>query len=90
MLINPTEGLSYTTFNYTNLGISSTLADISTTSVLEELTGDLLVPLNVTVNVTNTGSVYGTDVVLVFISNPVAPEGVSPPIKGSSCCCWLD
>ena len=78
-----TEGLSYTTFNYTNLGVSSALADISTTSDVQELTEGLMVPLNVTVSVTNTGTVYGTDVVLVFISNPVTPGGVSPPIKGA-------
>jgi len=60
------EGLSYTTFAYSDLRLSKRTIDAN-----EEIT--------VTVNVTNTGSRAGKEVVMVYVSDLVAT--LSPPTK---------
>lgn len=62
------HGLSYTTFAYSNLALSSTSLDANDT-------------VNVSVDVTNTGAVAGDDVVELYVATPDAPAALERPIK---------
>jgi beta-glucosidase len=62
------HGLSYTTFEYSNLQITPTELDANDT-------------FQVSVDVTNTGSVYGDEVVELYITTPDAPAQLERPIK---------
>ena len=59
-------GLSYTSFKYSNLKLSS-----------NKLTGDK--PINITVDITNTGNYTGKEAVLLFVSDLVA--SITPEVK---------
>jgi beta-glucosidase len=61
-------GLSYTTFKYSNLQLSS-----------HNLTADDT--LNATVTVTNTGTTAGADTVQLYVDQPNAPAALQRPIK---------
>ncbi len=61
-------GLSYTTFKYSNLQLSS-----------HNLTADDT--LNATVTVTNTGTTAGADTVQLYVNQPNAPAALQRPIK---------
>ncbi len=62
------HGLSYTSFAYSNLALSSTSLDANDT-------------VNVSVDVTNTGAVAGDDVVELYVATPDAPAALERPIK---------
>ena len=62
------HGLSYTTFAYSNLVLSSTSLDANDT-------------VNVSVDVTNTGAVAGDEVVELYVATPDAPAALERPIK---------
>ncbi len=61
-------GLSYTSFKYSNLQLSS-----------HALTADDA--LNATVTVTNTGAKAGTDLVQLYVNQPNAPASLQRPLK---------
>ena len=75
-------GLSYTTFSYAWYN-SSTSASYSIQSLMRNNSDKLTFLLQLfRVNVTNTGSMDGDDVVLAYVTPPqVLREGQSPPIK---------
>ena len=62
------HGLSYTTFQYSNLQIKNKNLDANGT-------------LEVSVDVKNTGSIAGADVVQLYIATPGAPAELELPIK---------
>jgi len=62
------HGLSYTTFGYGNLVIDRTAVSADDT-------------FQVSVDVTNTGAVYGDEVVELYITTPDAPAELERPIK---------
>ncbi|KAI0355239.1 beta-glucosidase [Trametes cingulata] len=62
------HGLSYTTFEYSDLSLSSPVVS----------DGDIT--LTASVKVTNTGSVTGTDVVQLYVSYPTTSELTHPPL----------
>jgi len=64
------HGLSYTTFNYSNLQIPCGTAQ----------KGDVV---NVTADIENTGSVAGDETMMLFVAGPKTPSSVSPyrPVK---------
>lgn len=61
-------GLSYTTFDYTNLQLSKTALDANDT-------------LTVSFDVKNTGTVKGAEVAELYVSQPNAPAELKRPIK---------
>jgi beta-glucosidase len=75
-------GLSYTTFNYSNLQITKTngnFAQYPTGAVLEGGQADLWdVLVNVTANVANTGSMGGAEVAQLYVGLPGAGGGTIP------------
>jgi hypothetical protein len=75
-------GLSYTTFNYTWYNESSSSV-ISIRNIMKNNDSDKkLVMESYRVNVTNTGSVFGDDVVLAYITPPMKSlHDPSPPLK---------
>ncbi len=60
------HGLSYTTFEYSNLNINSSKIDFNDT-------------LKISVNIKNTGNMAGTETVLLFVSDQVST--ISPAVK---------
>ena len=64
----PSHGLSYTTFEYSDLSLSEPKVE----------NGDIAVV--VSVKVTNTGSVSGTEVVQAYVSHPTTSEVTHPPL----------
>jgi len=62
------HGLSYTTFTYGNLVIDRTAVSADDT-------------FQVSVDVTNTGAVYGDEVVELYITTPDAPAELERPLK---------
>ncbi len=75
-------GLSYTTFSYTWYN-DSTIASYSIKSLMKNKydTQNVLIQ-SFRVNVTNTGTMNGDDVVLAYVIPPqVLCDGVTPPIK---------
>ena len=75
-------GLSYTTFSYTWYNDTNTSV-VSIESLMKNNYDEHKVRLEIyRVNVTNTGDVFGNDVVLAFITPPQATiTGQTPPIK---------
>ncbi len=65
---SPSHGLSYTTFEYSDLSVSEP----------KVANGD--VGITVSVKVTNTGSVAGTEVVQAYVSHPTTSEVTHPPL----------
>jgi hypothetical protein len=76
------SGLSYTTFNYTWYNESSSSV-ISIKNIMKNNDPEKkLVMVSYRVNVTNTGSVLGDDVVLAYVTPPTKSlNDPSPPIK---------
>ena len=66
--LHSSHGLSYTTFEYSDLSISEPKLE----------NGD--VHINVSVKVTNTGSIAGTEVVQAYVSHPTTSEVTHPPL----------
>jgi beta-glucosidase len=64
------HGLSYTTFSYSNLIIPC--ASVSKTGVV-----------NITADITNTGSVDGDEIMMMFVAGPPKPAGITGnrPVK---------
>ncbi|KAM5541949.1 hypothetical protein V8D89_004259 [Ganoderma adspersum] len=62
------HGLSYTTFEYSDLSVSEPKVE----------NGDIAI--KVSVKVTNTGSVAGTEVVQAYVSHPTTSEVTHPPL----------
>jgi hypothetical protein len=75
-------GLSYTTFNYTWYNESNSSV-ISIRNIMKNKdSGRKLAMESYRVNVTNTGSVFGDDVVLAYVTPPTKSlHDPSPPIK---------
>jgi hypothetical protein len=76
-------GLSYTTFSYSWSNDSSSILSYSILTLLKKSSSERRVLIeNFRVNVTNTGSMAGDDVVLAFIIPPrTSLKDPSPPIK---------
>ena len=76
------DGLSYTTFSY-SWANDSTNSFVSIKSLMKDNYNEKKVLAHIyRVNVTNTGDVFGSDIVLAFISPPKSSvTGQTPPIK---------